>query len=36
MGKLIKNHWARLVVLAAAVCTAQSFGISLPGRWIGA
>ena len=21
MGKLIKNHWARLIVLTAAVCT---------------
>jgi hypothetical protein len=24
MGKLIKNHWARLIVLTAAVCTSSS------------
>lgn len=24
MGKLIKNHWARLIVLSAATCTSCS------------
>lgn len=24
MGKLIKNHWARLIVLTAAICTSPS------------
>ena len=32
MGKLIKNHWARLIVLTAAVCSYTLFTLHDPSR----
>jgi hypothetical protein len=29
MGKLIKNHWARLIVLTAAICTSPHLPLFL-------
>lgn len=30
MGKLIKNHWARLIVLTASICTSHILSLRLP------
>lgn len=32
MGKLIKNHWARLIILTAAICTFSGPRMSMTER----